>query len=196
MKLKDKAREETLPILRKCGDYVLAQANLGWRFYHVTGEHSSILTKLNAVPITLRDARAYVDLHYRHNAGPKFHKFSICLRVAGEPEPVGVAIASTPKARHQMDGFTLEINRCCADPRYADVCSKLYSLAIRAGRDIGYRRFLTYTLPSEGGSSLKAVGFQLDGMVHPGKSGWDCASRPRKTERYPEGSKCRWILQD
>ena len=64
---------------------------------------------------------------------------------------MGVAIASIPKARCQMDGLTLEINRCCADPRYADVCSNLYARTIRIGREMGYTRFLTYTLPEESG---------------------------------------------
>ena len=76
-----------------------------------------------------------------------------------------MAIASIPKARCQMDGVTLEINRCCADPRYADVCSNLYARTIRIGREMGYTRFLTYTLPEESGSSLRAVGFQVDGVV-------------------------------
>lgn len=195
MKLKDKVRGETLSVCRKHGDFVLAQAELGWRFYHITGENSSLVTQLKACPITLKEARTYVDRHHRHNAAPKFHKFSVCLRAADEAEPVGVAIASTPKARHQMDGVTLEINRCCCDPRYADACSRLYALAIRARREMGFRRFLTYTLPEESGSSLKAVGFQFDGMVPASAVGWDSPSRPRKPERYPEGEKLRWVLQ-
>ena len=195
MKLKDKVRGETLPVCRKYGDFVLAQAELGWRFYHVTGQDSSLITQMKACPITLKEACAYVDRHHRHNAAPRFHKFSVCLRTADETEPVGVAIASTPKARHQMDGVTLEINRCCSDPRYADTCSRLYALAIRAGRELGYQRFLTYTLPEESGSSLKAVGFQFDGVVPASTSGWDSPSRPRKPARYPEGKKLRWVLR-
>lgn len=195
MRLKDKRREETLPVRRKSGDFVLAEAELGWRFYRVTGGNSSLITKLTACPITLKEARAYVDAYHRHNAAPKFHKFSICLRAEDELEPVGVVIASTPKARHQMDGVTLEINRCCSDPRYADACSKLYALAIRTGCGMGYRRFLTYTLPEESGSSLKASGFQLDGITQATDRGWDVPSRPRMQERYPAGSKLRWVLQ-
>lgn len=195
MKLKDKLREETFQVCRKCGDFVLVQAELGRRFYHVTGDNSSLITELKPYPITLKEARNYIDRHHRHNAAPKFHKFSVCLRTADEVEPVGVAIASTPKARHQMDGVTLEINRCCSDPRYADACSRLYALAIRAGREMGYRRFLTYTLPEESGSSLKAVGFQFDGLVPASTTGWDSPSRPRKPDRYPDGEKLRWVLQ-
>lgn len=195
MRLKDKRRRQTLAVRRKCGDYVLADTEDGYgRLYCVDGTTSSLVTRLEAVPITLQEASAYIDRRHRHNAGPKFHKFSVCLRVPGEPEPVGVAVASTPKARHQMDGETLEINRCCTDPRYADVCSCLYARAIRIGREMGYRRFLTYTLPSESGSSLRAVGFQPEGTVKASANGWNSPSRSRDTAQYPAGEKLRWVL--
>ena len=194
MRLKDKRRRQTLAVRRKCGDYVLADTEDGYgRLYRVDGITSSLVTRLEAVPITLQEASAYIDRHHRHNAGPAFHKFSVCLCVPGEPEPVGVAVASTPKARRQMDGETLEINRCCADPRYADVCSCLYARAVRIGRELGYRRFLTYTLPEESGSSLRAAGFQPDGVVKPSASGWNSPARPRDTARYPAGEKLRWV---
>ena len=195
MRLKDKRRRNTFTVRRKCGDYVLADTEDGYgRFYRVDGGASSLVTRLEAVPITLREANAYIDQRHRHNAGPVFHKFSICLRVSGEPEPVGVAVAGIPKARHQMDGETLEINRCCTDPRYADVCNCLYARAVRIGREMGYRRFLTYTLPEESGSSLRAVGFQPDGVTKASASGWNSPSRPRDTLQYPAGEKIRWIL--
>ena len=195
MRLKDKRRQQTLTVRRKCEDYVLTDTEDGYgRLYRVDGIASSLVTRLEAVPITLQEASAYIDRRHRHNAGPKFHKFSICLRVPGEPEPVGVAVASTPKARYQMDGETLEINRCCADPRYADVCSCLYARAIRIGREMGYRRFLTYTLPEESGSSLRAAGFQPDGMTKASVNGWDSPSRHRDTAQYPAGEKIRWVF--
>ena len=195
MKLNDKARMETYPVRRKFGDFVLAEVDLGWRFYRVDGAGCSLITELKSCPITLKEASAYVDRYHRHNAGPKFHKFSVCLRVNGEPEPVGVVIASTPKARHQMDGHTLEINRCCSDPRYRDVCSKLYGLAIRAGRDLGYTRFLTYTLPEEPGGSLRAAGFRLDGLTAASDKGWNSPARARHPEKYPAGAKLRWVWE-
>jgi len=195
MRLKDKRRQKTLSVRRKCGDYVLTDTEDGYgRLYRVDGITSSLIAKLEAEPITLKEASAYIDRHHRHNAGPSFHKFSVCLRTAGEPEPVGVAVASIPKARHQMDGETLEINRCCTDLRYADVCSNLYARAVRIGREMGYHRFLTYTLPDESGSSLRAVGFRPDGVVKGSDNGWDSPSRPRDTERYPSGDKLRWVL--
>ena len=195
MRLKDKRRRQTLAVRYKCGDYVLANTEDGYgRLYCVDGTSSSLVTRLEAVPITLREASAYIDRFHRHNTGPKFHKFSVCLSVPGEPEPVGVAVASTPKARRQMDGETLEINRCCTDPRYADVCSCLYARAIRIGREMGYRRFLTYTLPEESGGSLRAVGFQPDGVTKASANGWSSPSRPRDTAQYLAVEKLRWVL--
>lgn len=195
MRLKDKRRQESLAVRCKLGSYVIADTYDGYgRFYHVDGVSSSLVTRLEAAPITLREASAYIDKHHRHNAGPAFHKFSVCLRVPGEPEPMGVAVASIPKARHQMDGKTLEINRCCTDPRYADVCSRLYASMIRIGREMGYCRFLTYTLPEESGSSLRAVGFQPDGAVKLSASGWDCPSRPRDVGKSSVREKLRWVL--
>lgn len=196
MRLKDKRRQETLAVRCKLGSYVIADTDDGYgRFYYVDGASSSLATRLETVPITLREASAYIDKHHRHNVGPAFHKFSVCLRVPGEPEPVGVAVASTPKARYQMDGKTLEINRCCADPRYADVCSRLYASVIRIGREMGYHRFLTYTLQSECGSSLRAVGFRPDGVVTPSNNGWNSPSRSRRTDHYPADEKVRWVFQ-
>lgn len=194
--LKDKRRQTTLSTRWKCGSYVIAETEDGYgRFYCVDGNTSSLITRLEAVPITLGEARTYIDQHHRHNAGPQFHKFSICLRAPGGPKPVGVAVASTPKARHQMDGKTLEINRCCTDVRYTDVCSRLYAGAIRIGRELGYRRFLTYTLPGESGSSLRAVGFQLNGMGSPSPNGWNSPARPRNIDNYPPGEKLRWVYE-
>lgn len=188
MRLKDKRRGETLTVRNKCGDFVIAETEDSYgRLYRVDGKASSLITRLEAVPITLQEASAYVDKYHRHNTGPKFHKYSICLCAPGEPEPVGVAVASIPKARHQMDGETLEINRCCTDVRYADVCSALYARVIRIGREMGYRRFLTYTLPEESGSSLKAAGFHPDGTVAPSSNGWNSPSRPRDVKQYPKG---------
>lgn len=88
-----------------------------------------------------------------------------------------------------MDGVTLEINRCCADPRYADVCGRLYTSVIRIGCEMGYCRFLSYTLPDESGSGLRAVGFQPDGVVRP--------TAPRilgDMSKCPKGEKLRWAL--
>lgn len=194
MKFKDKERGKTFDISRKYGDFVLCKGNYGDTFHCVDGIHSCIVTELKVCPITLREAQGYITKHHRHCGPPKFHKFSVALKVEGEQDFVGVGVASTPKARAQMDGETLEINRVCSDARYADVCSKLYALMIRAGRSMGYRRFISYTLPEESGTNLKAAGFHFDGMTQERACGWSSSKRPRSTEKYPKGAKSRWVF--
>lgn len=60
---------------------------------------------------------------------------------------------------------------------------------------MGYRRFVTYTLPQESGSSVRAVGFRPDGRTAARPKGWNCRSRPQVIpEKYPDGEKIRWLL--
>ena len=50
--------------------------------------------------------------------------------------------------------------------------------ACRAARALGYTRLITYTLPAEGGASLRAAGWRLVGQ----RGGGNCnrARRPRR----------------
>ena len=90
---------------------------------------------------------------------------------------VGVVIAGRPVARHLDDGWTLEVTRLCTDGT-ANACSKLYAAAGRAARALGYTRLITYTLPAEGGASLRAAGWRLVGQR--GGGNWNRARRPRR----------------
>lgn len=151
-------------------------------------------TDTHICPITLRQAQAFVLEHHRHNDPPQGHKFSIGL--SGGGQLIGIVTAGLPIAKANNDGYTLEITRCCVLDGQRNANSKLYAAAIRAARAMGYRRVITYTLPDESGSSLKAVGFHIDGMTRSNKKGWDVPSRPRKKPtRYPYCSKIRWIKE-
>ena len=150
---------------------------------------------LSLTPVSLSEANAFVARYHRHHRPVVGHKFSIGL-VAGDGARIGVAIASIPKARALNDGRTLELNRICCDPVYRHAASKLCAATIRVGKEMGYHRFVTYTLPQESGSSLRAVGFLRDGLTSARPLGWNCRNRPRRTpEKYPTGVKIRWILE-
>ena len=69
----------------------------------------------------------------------------------------------------------------------------LYRAAWRAAKAMGYRRLITYTLPEEGGGSLKGAGFKLVGERGGGK--WTCKSRPR-IDTHPTQTKWLWELAD
>ena len=62
---------------------------------------------LEIVPMTLKEANAFVEQNHRHHGPVVGHKFSIGLS-DGE-KIVGVAIVGRPVARHLDDGWTLEV---------------------------------------------------------------------------------------
>lgn len=126
------------------------------------------------MPISLREANAFVSKHHRHHGPARGHKFS--LAVAEGDEIVGVAIVGRPVGRHLDDGWTLEVNRTCTDgTKHAN--SMLYSAAWRAAKAMGYRRLVTYTVASESGSSLRGAGWRV------------------VAERAPRGEKGSWAAQ-
>ena len=142
-------------------------------------------------PVTLREAREFVQAYHRHNDPSSGHKFSIGLEENGRL--IGVVTAGKPIARANDDGYTLEITRCCVMEGHPNANSKLYAAALRVARALGFRKVITYTLPEESGASLKAVGFHPDGITKCNPNGWDMPGRPRKKpDRYPAGPKIRW----
>lgn len=58
------------------------------------------------------------------------------------------------------DGWTLEVNRTCTDGT-KNANSMLYGACRRATFALGYRKLITYTLPEEGGTSLRAAGWEM-----------------------------------
>lgn len=68
---------------------------------------------LELVPISLKEANAYVERYHRHHKPVVGHKFSIAAAVDGEI--VGVAIVGRPVSRYLDDGWTLEVNRLCTN---------------------------------------------------------------------------------
>jgi hypothetical protein len=127
------------------------------------------------VPISFAEANAFVAEHHRHHKPMPGVKF--CIAVADETGKVrGVAMVGRPVARGNDTGWTLEVNRCCTDGAH-NACSMLYSASWRAAKALGYRKLITYTLPEEGGASLRGAGWKLIGER--GGGSWSCPSRPR-----------------
>ena len=155
---------------------------------------------LELTPISLEEANAFVATHHRNHKPVIGHKFSLAVsrpvRVDERPTEktglavAGVCIVSRPVSRHLDDGWTLEVTRCCTDGT-RNACSMLYRAAWRAASSIGYKRLVTYTLPSEGGASLRGAGFKLLGEA--GGGHWGRVSRPRVESEHPQ-RKLRWEI--
>ena len=143
---------------------------------------------LKITPISFYEAKAFVSAHHRHHKPTTGHKFSIAVSDGAIVR--GVAMVGRPVSRHLDDGWTLEVNRLCTNGA-ANACSMLYGAAWRAAKALGYRRLITYTLPAEGGASLRASGWRLVGFR--GGGNWNVTSRPRvDTAMEMRGQKSLW----
>jgi hypothetical protein len=141
---------------------------------------------MTVVPTTLREANAFVALHHRHHRPARG---CVAVLAVTDGERVrGVAIVGRPVARNAQDGWTAEVTRCCTDGA-RNACSLLYGAAWRAVRALGYRRLITYTLPEEGGASLRGAGWRCLGEA--GGGSWSRRERPR-VDLHPTQRKLCW----
>ncbi len=140
------------------------------------------------VPLGLDEANAFVAAHHRHHKPAVGHKFS--LGAAMGKIIVGVVIVGRPVSRMRDDGDTLEVTRLCTDGT-RNACSFLYGAAAKARFALGYRRIGTYTLPEEGGASLRGAGWKLIGERGGGSWHTPNAGRPR-VDKHPMQKKLLW----
>lgn len=141
---------------------------------------------LALVPVSLKDANAFVAARHRHHRPVVGHKFSIGCEVEGRL--VGVVIAGRPVSRYLDNGLTLEVTRLCSTGEQ-NVCSMLYAAAARAAKAMGYRKIITYTLDTEPGTSLRAAGWMCAGPA--GGERWTGQRRPA-VDLYPAQKKLRY----
>jgi hypothetical protein len=137
-------------------------------------------------PITLREANAFVAMHHRHHKPDR--GCIIVLAVSDETGVRGVAVVGRPKARLLQDSWTAEVTRVCTDGA-RNACSMLYGAAWRAVKALGYKRLITYTLPDEGGASLRGAGWECKGPA--GGGAWHRTARPR-VDTHPTQLKLLW----
>lgn len=154
---------------------------------------------LELVPVDLTEARRFIVDHHRHNGAPVGWRFGVGL--ARDGELVGVAMVGRPMAPKiaAAEPRTVEITRVATlGDRNAN--SRLYGAACRMAAAGGYRSAITYTLPEEGGASLRAAGFILEEENAGGRpeQTWNVETRPRYEQNLfgerviPDGPKLRW----
>lgn len=144
---------------------------------------------LEIVPITQKEANAFVAQYHRHHKPVVGSIFQIA--VAKGNDIVGVAIIGRPVARHFDNGWTLEVNRLCTTGE-KNACSMLYAASWRAAKALGYKRLITYILNTEPGTSLVAAGWKCLGEA--GGGTWERKSRPR-IDKHPTQKKLLFEAQ-
>lgn len=131
------------------------------------------------IPVTLAVARRFVAEHHRHNGPPTGWAFGVGLTSDGVL--VGVAMAGRPVSPKiaGAEPRTVEVTRVCTLGQ-KNANTRLYGAICRAAAALGYLSAITYTLESEGGSSLLAAGFVCEGSAgaRPGQT-WNVVSRAR-----------------
>lgn len=140
------------------------------------------------VPLELREANDLVARWHRHHKPVQGHRFSIGAVVGGRL--VGAGIVGRPVARlagHPRE--VVEVTRLVTNG-CPNACSALYGAAARAAKAMGYRRIQTYVLDTEEGTSLRAAGWQCEGVA--GGGVWKHTDgKPRRSDQ-PTCKKVRW----
>ena len=134
---------------------------------------------MRVTPLTLAAANEFVRDNHRHHKPVAGAKFAAGVSDNGELQ--GVVIVGRPLSRMLDDGQTLEVTRVCTKGA-RNACSKLYGIARRVSRELGYSKLITYTLPKEGGASLRGSGWRP--AMQTRAQSWHRDSRPRPD--YPE----------
>lgn len=145
------------------------------------------MRNLHTMPISLRDANAFVAAKHRHHPPARGCKFVLAAENK-DGVVIGVAITSRPVARGFNPRCVTEVVRLCTDGS-PNACSLLYGACARIAREMGFEKIITYILASEPGTSLKAAGWVAVATVKGGS--WDRPSRPR-TDKSPTVDKVRY----
>jgi hypothetical protein len=144
---------------------------------------------VQATPIHIKEANAFIAKYHRHNLPTVGGKFAVGAIHRGKL--AGVAVAGRPVARRLDGGKTIEVLRVCTDGT-PNCCSFLYSRVAKIARLFGYTKVITYTLEEESGDSLRAVGGRVARRVRARE--WSAPSRRRKSQAVCGEKKLRWEL--
>jgi hypothetical protein len=100
-------------------------------------------------------------------------------------------------ARNTDQTYTFEVTRLVTDGT-KNACSFLYARAARAAEAMGARRIQTFTLPEEGGGSLRAAGWAEEETIQPPVNGWQSRGHASDAPLFNlvattvQGPKTRW----
>ena len=144
------------------------------------------MSKMSIKPVTFKFASAFVNEHHRHHVASQGCKFCVGLYIGDNC--IGVAIAGRPVSRILDNGLTLEITRVCTLGN-KNACSRLYGACCRIGKEMGYKKVITYILASESGVSLRASNFVCEGEA----GGFSWTGVRHKESKTPKEMKKRFV---
>jgi hypothetical protein len=137
--------------------------------------------------MALDEANTLVTKWHRHHKKTHAHRWSIGIERDGVL--CGAAIVGRPVGRRNPQYAWAEVIRLVTDGE-KNACSKLYAACARICREMGYTRIQTFILDDETGISLRAAGWEFDGMSAGGD--WNQPSRGGRRTDQPQQPKQRW----
>lgn len=138
---------------------------------------------------SLREADRFVAQHHRHHDPAQGGIVALGLWEADQL--VGVGVIGRPVSRELQRQGVAEVTRLCVRDDVRHGASALAGACRRLGQALGFARLVTYTLPEEGGASLRADGWQSD-LELAGGGEQDRPSRRRNPATHPIARKVRW----
>lgn len=146
---------------------------------------------MRVVPITLKQANEMISQLHRHHKPVVGHRFSLAA-INDLGALVGCCVVGRPVARMVNQYTVAEVTRLATDGS-PNACSFLYGAAARVCREMGFESIQTYTLPEEGGASLRASGWVCEGPTGGGdwNRGGSATHKNRRTDQ-PMQQKIRW----
>ena len=147
---------------------------------------------LQTVPFTPAQANRIVERLHRHHGALPLGYAQICIGAVSDGRLCGVSMTGRPTNRNNDDGQTMEVLRLATDGT-RNASSFLLGASANAAKASGAWRILTYTLDSETGASLRAVGWIMEQSgIH---SNWTIPYPGRiviPRDHYEE-TKRRWV---
>lgn len=140
---------------------------------------------LQVSPMCVQSARRIIARWHSHHHAPRGALFAVSVTHGGEV--VCVATVGRPGARRLDGGTVAEVTRVASNgtEHAASMCIAAAARMAIAG---GYRRIVSYTLLGESGTSYRAAGWVITGLVK-ASDAWH--SRPGRTT-VQGGAKVRW----
>ena len=149
--------------------------------------------KLYVIPVSKEKASEFITYIHRHHLPLDFGTYALGVCTA-DGVIHGVAIIGRTTTQHfdeETNHWVQEVRRVATDGT-KNACSCLYAAAWRFVSAMGYRKLISYTLPEEGGASLRALGWKRVDNV--GGNPWAHRSK-RGYDIHPVGKKTRWEVE-
>ena len=139
--------------------------------------------------VTREQAGEFIARLHRHHDPDQGDRFCLGAWDTERDALCGVAVVGNPRAPALAKmPWLLEVTRVCTDGT-RNACSFLYANATRVAEARGWTAVITYTLRSEGGASLRALGWWPE-VLEVGSQSW--ANRPGRRADHVRAD-CRWL---